>query len=93
MCRAHLQTAKGNKAAGRAAWHCGHAGAESFGDVCSALASLHRGDLTLAGFLSHKSATSVWAITGGTGAYATARGTVAVKQLSDTKTAVTIHLR
>jgi hypothetical protein len=93
MCRARLQTLKGHKSAGRAAWHCGYTGAESFGDVCTAVASLRHGDLTLAGFLSHKSATSTWAITGGTGAYANARGSVEVKQLSDTKTAVTIHLR
>jgi hypothetical protein len=93
MCRARLQTATSHKSAGRAAWHCGYTGAESYGDVCTAVASLRHGDLTLAGFLSHKSATSTWAITGGTGAYATARGSAVVKQLSDTKTAVTIHLR
>jgi hypothetical protein len=92
-CRARLQTAKGHKSAGRAAWHCGYTGSEAYGDVCTAVASLRHGDLTLAGFLSHKSATSTWSITGGTGAYATARGSVEVKQLSETKTAVTIHLR
>jgi len=93
MCRARLETAKGHKPAGRAAWHCGYTGAESFGDVCTSVAHLRDGDLTLAGFVSHTSARSTWAVTGGTGAYATARGAAELTQLSDTRTAVTIHLR
>jgi hypothetical protein len=93
MCRARLQTAKGHKSAGRAVWHCGYSGAESFGDVCTAVAELPHGDLTLAGRLSHTSAESTWAITGGTGAYASARGSAVARQLSDTRSAVTIHLR
>jgi hypothetical protein len=92
MCRGQLQNARTHKHAGTAAWYCPYTGNERFGDVCTAVASLRRCDVTLAGHLSHTSATSTWAITGGTGAYAGARGTVVVKQLSDTKTAVTLHL-
>ena len=93
MCRARLQTADKHTRAGVAAWYCPYTGSERFGDVCTAVASLRGGDITLAGRLHHTSATSTWAVTGGTGTHATARGTAQVKQLSDTKTAVTIRLR
>jgi hypothetical protein len=72
MCRARLEPA------GRAAWHCSYSGVERFGDVCTAVAALPRGDLMLAGRLSHTTATSTWAVTGGTGRYAGARGTAVV---------------
>jgi hypothetical protein len=93
MCRGRLQDASTHAVVGRAAWYCPYTGAERAGDVCTAVAGLRRGDITLAGRLSHTSAKSTWAITGGTGAYATARGTATVHQLSETRTAVTLRLR
>jgi hypothetical protein len=93
MCRGRLPMAGTHARAGLAAWYCPYTGSERFGDLCTAVASLRGGDITLAGRLHPMSATSTWAVTGGTGAYATARGTADVKQLGDTKTAVTIRLR
>jgi hypothetical protein len=93
MCRGRLERAGSHARAGVAAWYCPYTGAERVGDVCTAVASLSRGEITLAGRLHHMSATSTWAVTGGTGAYATARGTAQIKQVSDTRTAVTIRLR
>ena len=46
----------------------------------------------MAGVLSHTSPVSTWAVIGGTGAYASARGTAEVRQLSATRTAVTVVL-
>jgi hypothetical protein len=92
MCRGRLQTAGSTARAGRAAWFCPYTGAERDGDVCTAVASLKGGDVTLAGRLSHTSATSTWAVTGGTGTYAGARGTAVLRQVNRHKTAVTISL-
>jgi hypothetical protein len=86
MCRARLQSG------GQAAWHCSYSGVEGFGDVCTAVARLPRGDIELEGRLGHTTAKSTWAVTGGTRAYAGARGTATVRQLSDTKTGVKIRL-
>jgi hypothetical protein len=48
--------------------------------------------LTLAGRLSHTSAQSTWAVTGGSGVYTGARGTAVLRQVSGKRTAVTISL-
>ena len=92
MCRGRLQVAGTNDHAGRAAWFCPYTGAERDGDVCTAVASLRGGDIALAGRLSHTNATSTWAVTGGTGAYAGARGTAVLRQVNRRRTAVTISL-
>jgi hypothetical protein len=86
MCRARIVHG------GTAAWHCSYSGTEGFGDVCTAVAQLRRGDVVLAGRLGHTTPKSTWAVTGGTGAYAGARGTATVRQLNDTKTSVKIRL-
>ena len=91
VCRSRLE--KAGSHVGRVGYVCVYTGTESFGDVCTAVADLPHGSLSFTGRLGHTTAESTWAITGGTGAYATARGSVVVKQLSDTKTAVAIHLR
>jgi hypothetical protein len=57
-----------------------------------AVATLRDGDIELAGRLSHVSARSTWAVTGGTKRYAGARGTVALRQIDDNHTAVAIRL-
>ena len=67
-------------------------GSERAGFDCTALASLDGGTLQLAGALSSTSAVSEWAVVGGTRAYAGARGTVRLRQLSATRTAATISL-
>ena len=92
-CRATLRQASGGAAAGRVHWDCVYLGAEPRGEDCTAHADLAGGTLQMAGVLSHTSTRSTWAVTGGTGAYAGARGTVAVHQLSATRTAVTIALQ
>jgi hypothetical protein len=92
VCRGRLHDAGTKARAGRAAWFCPYTGAERFGDVCTAVASLRTGDITLAGRLSHTSAQSTWAVTGGSGAYAGARGTAVLRQVSAQRTAVTISL-
>jgi hypothetical protein len=86
LCRARIVHG------GSAAWNCSFSGSERFGDVCTAVAKLRRGDVVLEGRLGHTTASSTWAVTGGTGAYAGARGTAAVRQLSDTRTSVKIRL-
>jgi hypothetical protein len=53
---------------------------------------LSGGTLQAAGWLSHTSVENDWAITGGTGAYAGAHGTVHLRQVSNTRTAVTLTL-
>jgi len=89
FCRATLS----GTAAGRVHWDCAYLGTESRGEDCAAHADLPGGTLQMAGVLSHTSARSTWAVTGGTGAYAGARGTAALRQLSPTRTAVTIVLQ
>jgi hypothetical protein len=92
MCRGRLREAGNNARAGSAAWYCPYTGSERFGDVCTAVATLRGGEITLAGRVGHTTATSTWAVTGGTGAYAGARGTAGLRQISGRKTAVTIAL-
>ena len=92
LCRGALLTAGTKQRAGSAAWFCPYTGSERFGSVCTAVARLGGGEIELAGRLSHTSATSTWAVTGGTGAYAGARGTAVLRQASPRRTAVTISL-
>ena len=92
MCRGRLQQPASGATAGTAAWFCPYIGTEQDGSLCTAVASLREGDLLLAGRLSHLSARSTWAITGGTGRYSNARGTAALRQIDDTHTAVSIRL-
>jgi hypothetical protein len=92
MCRGLLRQRASGAAAGSAAWFCPYIGTERAGWLCTAVASLRDGDLELAGRLSHLSARSTWAITGGTGRYADARGTAVLRQIDDKHTAVTIRL-
>jgi hypothetical protein len=91
-CRGTLREAGNGAAAGRAHWTCVYLGSERAGSDCSAVVTLPGGTLQAAGALSHTSATSDWAITGGTGELAGARGSVRLKQLSATRTAATINL-
>jgi hypothetical protein len=88
FCRATLR----GDAAGRAHWDCVYLGTEPRGEDCTAHAELPGGTLQMAGRLSHTSPASTWAVVGGTGAYAGARGTAEVRQLSATRTAVTVVL-
>jgi hypothetical protein len=92
ICHGRLRHRASGVNAGTAAWFCPYTGTERAGSVCTAVASLRDGDLELAGRLSHTSARSTWAITGGTRRYAGAHGTAALNQLDDTHTAVTIRL-
>jgi hypothetical protein len=64
---------------------------------CVATASLADGQITTQGFISFTGgvlpAPFQNAITGGTGAYATARGQITVEELSDTESNITVELR
>jgi hypothetical protein len=91
-CRGKLRDAGIGAPAGRAHWNCVYLGSTRAGSDCSAVVGLRGGTLQTAGVLSHTSVTSNWAITGGTGAYAGARGTVRLTQRSATRTAATITL-
>ncbi|HEY7453065.1 MAG TPA: dirigent protein [Thermoleophilaceae bacterium] len=90
-CRGALRNAAGERA-GRAHWTCVFLGSERLGEDCSAAVNLRGGTLQAAGLLRHTSPRSEWAVTGGTGRYAGARGTVALRQLSPTRTAAVITL-
>jgi hypothetical protein len=90
-CRGALRNANGGRA-GRAHWTCVFLGSERAGEDCSATVNLRGGTLQAAGVLRHTSPRSVWAITGGTGRYAGSRGTVALRQLSATRTAAVVTL-
>jgi hypothetical protein len=91
-CRGRLRDSATNAAAGRAHWTCVYLGSEKAGADCTAVVRLRGGTLQAAGVLSHTSPRSVWAVTGGTGSYAGARGTVQLRQLSAKRTAATITL-
>lgn len=91
-CRGHLRDAGSNAVAGRAHWTCVYLGSTRKGSDCSAVVRLRGGTLQAAGVLSHTSASSTWAVTGGTGGYAGARGTVQLRQLSAKRTAATVTL-
>ena len=90
-CRGALRNA-GGKPAGRTHWTCVFLGAERLGEDCSAVVNLRGGTLQAAGLLSNTNPRSEWAVTGGTGGYAGARGTVALRQVSPTRTAAVITL-
>jgi allene oxide cyclase-like protein len=90
-CRGALRNAEGGRA-GRTHWTCVFLGRERLGEDCSAIVNLRGGTLQAAGLLSHTSPASEWAITGGTGSYAGARGTVALRQVSPTRTAAVVTL-
>lgn len=92
ICHGLLRDAASNAAAGHVRWTCGYLWSERAGFDCTGLASLDGGTLQLAGALSSTSAVSEWAVVGGTRAYAGARGTVRLRQLSATRTAATISL-
>lgn len=91
-CRGVLRDAGSEAAAGRVHWTCLYLGSTRAGSDCTAVIRLRGGVLLAAGPLSHMRPTSAWAITGGTGSYAGARGTVGLRQLSETRTAATIAL-
>jgi hypothetical protein len=91
-CRGSLREARGGAVAGRAHWTCVYLGSERAGSDCGAVVTLPGGTLQAAGALSHTSARSEWAITGGTGDHVGARGSVRLEQLSATRTAATITL-
>ena len=90
-CRGVLRNADGERA-GRAHWTCVYLGSTRAGSDCSAVVSLRGGTVQAAGVLSHMSRRSTWAITGGTGRYAGARGTAALRQVSPTRTAAVLTL-
>ncbi len=92
FCRATLRAATGNAAAGSVRYTCAYLGSEQAGDQCTAQARLAGGTLELAGKLSHTSAVSEWAVIGGTGSYAGARGSARLRQTGSTSSAVTITL-
>jgi hypothetical protein len=91
-CRGALRHRGGGGPAGRAHWTCLYLGTERRGEDCSAVVNLPGGTLQAAGVLSHLRPDSEWAITGGTGRHAGARGSVKLTQLSATRTAATISL-
>jgi hypothetical protein len=91
-CRGRLRDAASGAAAGRTHWTCVYLGSTRAGSDCTAVVSLRGGTLQAAGVLSHTSPKSVWAITGGTGSYAGARGTVRLRQVSEQRVAATITL-
>ena len=92
VCHGVLRDAATSAAAGRVRWTCAYLWSERAGFDCRGLASLDGGTLQLVGALSSTSAVSEWAVVGGTRAYAGARGTVRLRQLSATRTAATISL-
>lgn len=51
------------------------------------------GTIQVNGVLDHLHASSVWAVTGGTGRYVLSRGTVTITQTADNRTTATIRLR
>ena len=67
-------------------------GSTSAGSDCTAVVTLPGRDTSGGRRAQPHGHTSTWAITGGTGAHAGARGTVRLQQLSATHTAATISL-
>jgi dirigent-like protein len=89
-CRGSLR--ENGRAVGHVHWTCVYLGAERRGEDCTATVNLAGGTLQLAGVLSHMSPRSTWAIAGGTGDYAGARGIAELRQLSATRTGATLTL-
>jgi hypothetical protein len=92
VCRGKLRDAATRATAGRAHWTCLYLGSTRAGSDCTATVKLRGGTLQAAGVLSHTSTRSTWAISGGTGSYAGARGTIDLRALTPTRTAATITL-
>jgi hypothetical protein len=59
---------------------------------CVGTASLRRGQITIQGLLAGEPEVFEFAITGGTGAYEGAEGTLVVRELSDTQELLTFYL-
>ncbi len=59
---------------------------------CVGTASLRRGQITIQGLLAGEPEVFEFPITGGTGAYEGAEGTLVVRELSDTKELLTFFL-
>jgi hypothetical protein len=59
---------------------------------CVGTASLRRGQITIQGLLAGEPEVFDFPITGGTGAYEGAEGTLVVREISDTKELLTFHL-
>jgi hypothetical protein len=91
-CAATVRPQAGGAAIGRARWLCTYLGSQSAGDDCVATVRLANGTLRLSGPLSHTSARSTWVVAGGTGSFAGARGTTAIRQIDDDRTAATVDL-
>ena len=91
-CASTLRQVAGGAPAGQVSRLCTYLGSEAAGDDCVATVRLRRGTLRVSGPLSHTDARSTWVIAGGTGPYAGARGTVAVRQIDDDRTEATIRL-
>jgi hypothetical protein len=62
-------------------------------EQCAGWGLLADGQLEFAGMSCDTDTTHTWGVTGGTGAYTTARGTLISHDLSDSLDAVTIELR
>jgi hypothetical protein len=77
---------------GRVRWTCTYQGTERLGDHCTASVALRRGTLEAAGPLSHTRPQSTWAVIGGTGGLAGARGTVELTQRSATRVEARVTL-
>jgi hypothetical protein len=77
---------------GSVRWTCTFQGSERKGDHCTASVALRGGTLEAAGRLSHTRPRSTWAVTGGTGDLAGARGTVTLLQRSATRVDATVVL-
>lgn len=77
---------------GRVRWTCTYQGSERVGDHCTASVALGDGTLQAAGPLSHTNPVSAWAVIGGTGALAGARGVVELRQRSATRVEATVTL-
>jgi len=92
VCRGNLRDAATRATAGRAHWTRLYLGSTRAGSDCTATVKLRGGTLQAAGVLSHTSTRSTWAISGGTGSYAGARGTIDLRALTPTRTAATITL-
>ena len=90
-CRGALRDSSGSRA-GRAHWTCVFLGTERAGEDCVGTVALKGGTIQLAGVLNHMSPRSTWAVTGGTGTYAGARGSAALRQLSPTRTGAVLTL-
>jgi hypothetical protein len=84
-------TRRGKKV-GRAGGVCTITSTKREESQCVATARLRRGQITVQGLLAGEPEVFEFAITGGTGHYEGAEGTLVVRQLSATKERLTFHL-